>query len=226
MARALHCDTCQKRSFMPIRLMIVAEHDLSVEAFRALLAQAPELAIVGGATSRADAVSLARREQPDAAVAVDLPADGLGVVEALAALTRIVVVGVRDEGEAQRALAAGARGVVAKTQTSADLVAAVSAVARGETSSPSWPEASETALPASARLARLTARERQVFDLLIQGETNATIGARLGISAKTVDTHRTHVMRKLGVHSVIHLVRFAARHQLLVVEPDARSALA
>src|SRR2546430_2106050 len=60
----------------------------------------------------------------------------------------------------------------------------------------------------------LSARERQVFELVVRGHTNGSIAGLLGISAKTVDTHRTKVMRKIGVHSVVDLVRFAARNQL------------
>jgi DNA-binding NarL/FixJ family response regulator len=62
----------------------------------------------------------------------------------------------------------------------------------------------------SATFDVLSLRERQVFELLIQGMTNRDAGDRLGISAKTVDTHRTHIMKKIGVHSACELVRFAA----------------
>ena len=60
----------------------------------------------------------------------------------------------------------------------------------------------------------LSRRERDVFELLVRGHTNRRIARLLGISPKTVETHRAHVLRKLGVHSIVDLVRFAARHQL------------
>ena len=211
---------------MRIRLIVVAEHVLSVQAFRALFGHAPALVVVGVATSRAEAVALAGAERPELAVAVDVPVQALGVVTELARVCKVMVVGARDPADAQRALDAGARGVVARTQTSAELFAAIDAVARGETSAPSWPESALAASPTSQRLARLTPRERQVFDRLIQGDTNAIVAQRFGISAKTVDTHRTHLMRKLGVHSAIQLVRFAARHDLLPPVPATKSALA
>ena len=211
---------------MAVRLIVVGEHELFVQSFRALLTQAPALVVVGVATARAEALGLAGIERPDVAVVVDVSAHDLGVVAELARGCKVLVVGARDAADARRALDAGARGVVGRTQTSAELLAAIRAVARGETVAPSWPEPPPAALSAAARLARLTPRERQVFDRLILGDTNAMIARHFGISFKTVDTHRTHLMRKLGVHSAIQLMRFAARCDLLSSEPSPKSALA
>jgi DNA-binding NarL/FixJ family response regulator len=105
------------------------------------------------------------------------------------------------------AVARGRRVVVMNAQSSAELFDAVRAAARGEVATPA-PAASEPQLEV------LSARERQVFELLVRGHTNAEIGRMLGISAKTVDTHRTKVLRKIGVHSIVDLVRFAARNSL------------
>ena len=122
---------------------------------------------------------------------------------------------------ARAALAAGARGYVLKSQASADLFEAVRQVMRGEVYLPpslaldarSWRVTPSDRGPMEP-LGALSARERQVFELLVRGHTNASIGKLLGISAKTVDTHRTKVLRKIGVHSIVDLVRFAARNQL------------
>jgi DNA-binding NarL/FixJ family response regulator len=122
---------------------------------------------------------------------------------------------------ARTALAAGARGYVLKSQASADLFEAVRHVMRGEVYLPpslaldarSWRVTPSDRGPQEP-LGALSARERQVFELLVRGHTNASIGKLLGISAKTVDTHRTKVLRKIGVHSIVDLVRFAARNQL------------
>ncbi|MCU1280864.1 MAG: two component transcriptional regulator, LuxR family, partial [bacterium] len=102
-----------------------------------------------------------------------------------------------------------------------DLFEAVRAVMRGEIYLPpalALQSSTWRMTPANGAAAEplgiLSARERQVFELLVRGHTNAAIGRMLGISAKTVDTHRTKVLRKIGVHSIVDLVRFAARNQL------------
>ena len=211
---------------MPIRVIVVAAHELVVDAFCALLTQLPALAVTSTARSRGEAIARATEARPDVAIVVDVAGGSVGVVGELARVAKVVVVGARDEAEAHGALAAGARGVVGVGQSSEELFAAVAAVARGETSMPSGLDGHSPSSAAAAThpLAVLTPRERQVFERLIQGDSNPIIGRHLGISPKTVDTHRMHVMRKLGVHSVVQLVRFAARHQLL--PPDAQSALA
>ncbi len=194
---------------MPIRVMIVAAHELSAAA------------------TRDQAIAVVAEAQPDVSVLDEVPADGAAVVRELAAVSPVIVI-ARDEAAARAAVAAGARGVVDARQSSAELLAAVRAGARGEASVPSWADghASSAPLAASHPLARLTPRERQVFERLIQGDSNPMIARRLGISPKTVDTHRMHVMRKIGVHSIVQLVRFAARHQLLPPDAGAQSVLA
>ena len=135
---------------------------------------------------------------------------------------RVVVASSAGNAEGARsALAAGARGYLLKAQASADLFQAVRQVMRGEVYLPptlaldarSW-RVTATDGGRGEPLGALSARERQVFELLVRGHTNASIGKLLGISAKTVDTHRTKVLRKIGVHSIVDLVRFAARNQL------------
>jgi len=215
---------------MPIRVIVAAEHLLYLDAFKTLLEKDPDFCVVGLGGARGEAVTLVDREKPDAAIVVgDCDCDGaVALVEAVAVAARVVVAGCRGAPEASRAFAAGARGVVGAMQAPAELFGAVRVVAAGGNYVPSWPASAPAgrATPSTDPLARLSPRERQVFERLIEGESNAEIGRRLGISAKTVDTHRSHVMRKMGVHSVVQLVRLAARHQLLPGHAVARSAIA
>jgi two-component system, NarL family, response regulator NreC len=154
---------------------------------------------------------------------------------------KILLLGNQGDGEtAQRALAAGARGFALKQQSSRQVFEALRTVAAGRIylapacaqspspSPPPLPERPPAALAAAPAATpsppppkpdkgpcdNLSRRERDVFALLVRGHTNRRIAGLLGISPKTVETHRAHVLRKLGVHSIVDLVRFAARHQL------------
>ena len=214
---------------MPTKVIVAAEQNLYLEAFKSLLEANPELRVAVLAGARAEAAAVVSREQPDVAVVICAADSTFALVDALAPAARVIVVGCRGPFEASRAFGLGARGVVGATQTPSELFAAIRSVAGGASYVPSWPPvAEEVATTPVNPLTRLSPRERQVFERLIEGDSNSEIGRRLGISAKTVDTHRTHVMRKMGVHSVVQLVRFAARHELLP-EPESespRSALA
>jgi DNA-binding NarL/FixJ family response regulator len=117
------------------------------------------------------------------------------------------------------AFAAGADGYALKQQSREELLAAIFAVAGGNRY---VAPAVAAALPADAgkivprgALGALSAREREVFDLLIRGFGNAEVGKQLYISIKTVETHRARIMRKLDVHNIGELIRLAARQGLL-----------
>jgi DNA-binding NarL/FixJ family response regulator len=212
---------------MSISVAILDDRQLFREGIRLLLSTQIDLKVVGEAGDVATGYSMVDAQHP----AVVLIAQELAEVGGVAATREIVrrhpevraivaaTGGTPDEARA--ALAAGARGFVLKSQASADLFEAVRTVNRGEVYLPpalastpmSWRVSSRGVTPATP-LETLSARERQVFELLVRGHTNASIGRLLGISAKTVDTHRTKVLRKIGVHSIVDLVRFAARNQL------------
>ncbi|MGZ3426896.1 MAG: LuxR C-terminal-related transcriptional regulator [Polyangia bacterium] len=212
---------------MGITVFIVDDRQLFREGMRLLLSTQADLSVVGEAGGASDALERLAGTPADACiVAQELDqGSGLTVTRELAvrhpSVKLLVAAAFGSADGARAALAAGARGYVLKSQASADLFEAVRTVMRGEVYLPpplalqssTWrvrpaPEA------VSQPLAVLSARERQVFELLVRGHTNAGIGRLLGISAKTVDTHRTKVLRKIGVHSIVDLVRFAARNQL------------
>jgi DNA-binding NarL/FixJ family response regulator len=212
---------------MSISVAILDDRQLFREGIRLLLSTQIDLKVVGEASDVAEGYALVEAHHP----AVVLVAQELAEVGGVAATREIVrrhpevraiVAAAGGTPDAARAaLAAGARGFVLKSQASADLFEAVRAVMRGEVYLPpslastpmTWRVNSRGVTPTTP-LESLSARERQVFELLVRGHTNAAIGRMLGISAKTVDTHRTKVLRKIGVHSIVDLVRFAARNQL------------
>jgi two-component system, NarL family, response regulator NreC len=186
-----------------------------------------DLNVVGEAGSATEGYELVANAHPEVCiVAQDL--EEVGGVPMARELTRrgpelrIIIAAASGSAEGARAaLAAGARGYLLKSQASADLFEAVRTVMRGEVYLPPTLALQQNSWKVSPRgngngepLGSLSARERQVFELLVRGHTNAGIGKLLGISAKTVDTHRTKVLRKIGVHSIVDLVRFAARNQL------------
>lgn len=212
---------------MPIRTLLLSEHPLCRESLQALLQSAPDLSVTAVAL---DAVAAAPRAEVVlfAGHAVDDRAEGL--VGRLAALGRVLFIG--DFGssyDVARLRAAGVSGIVSWTQPSVDLFAAVRCVGAGSLYvAPALlpPDGVGVDVTRSARhpLACLSPREREVFAHVVGGRTNAVVARQLGISAKTADTHRAHMMRKLGLHSAVHLVRFAARHRLLDDAADLPAA--
>jgi len=216
---------------------IVDDRQLFREGLGLLLATQNDLKLVGEAGDPAQGFELMTSAQPNV-VLVSEELNGVGGLAAAREMVRrqpdarvMLVAASGGSDGARRALHAGARGYVLKTQASTELFEAVRTVARGEIYLP--PEIATAAATwrndgagnghghsngngddGIEPLGVLSARERQVFELLVRGHTNGSIARLLGISAKTVDTHRTKVMRKIGVHSVVDLVRFAARNQL------------
>jgi DNA-binding NarL/FixJ family response regulator len=214
---------------MSISVAIVDDRQLFREGVRLLIDTQVDLRVDGEAGSATEGYELVAARLPDVCI-VAQELEEIGGTAATRELVRrhpslriVVASSVGNADGARAALSAGARGYVLKSQASADLFSALRTVARGEVYLPP-----SLALDASnwrvthagngngtaAPLGSLSARERQVFELLVRGHTNASIGKLLGISPKTVDTHRTKVLRKIGVHSIVDLVRFAARNQL------------
>jgi DNA-binding NarL/FixJ family response regulator len=172
---------------------------------------------------------LTESTQPDVVLmAHDLP--GVSAVTATRELvrrdkrTRVLLLSSRSDDElVHQALAAGARGFALLQQPADEIFGAIRSVAQGHLYLA--PKLQHVVVQDHLRLRRgeqgspgpcdgLSQREREVFELLVRGHSNQKISRLLCISPKTVETHRAHVLRKLGVHSIVDLVRFAARHQL------------
>jgi len=211
---------------MGIRVLIAEDHTMVRQGLRALLDR-EGFDVVGEVSNGHEAVESSAEADPDVVV-MDISMPVMNGIDAAQELSQrqpkakaVLLTRHDDDQYVLAALRAGARGYVLKSQASADLFEAVRQVMRGEVYLPpslaldarSW-RVTPTDRGPMEPLGALSARERQVFELLVRGHTNASIGKLLGISAKTVDTHRTKVLRKIGVHSIVDLVRFAARNQL------------
>ena len=200
---------------MVIRVALVEDQRLVREILEAQLAREADIEVVGATGEGRDAIAMARRARPDVLI-VDLglpDIDGLEVARAVHAqdpAIRLIVLSVDTRPErVRRLMEAGARGYVVKSGALRDLLRAVHVVADGETYlSP------ELARPPAAAALALGPREREVLALIAAGLRTAQIGARLGISPATVESHRRNIMRKLNLHSVAGLTKFALREGL------------
>ena len=136
--------------------------------------------------------------------------------------TRILVLTMHDDAEYVLKMSrAGVAGYLVKDGAASELIDAIRALKAGKDyfgpqADKALAAASQQNLPpADDPYGSLTDRERQIFQLIVEGCTNARIAERLCISPKTVDNHRTHIMNKLGLHGTAELLRYAARHGLI-----------
>ena len=201
------------------RVALVDDHPLFRQGLRALLEREPDLEVVGEAEDARHGYEMAEATRPELLIVdVSLPGvDGIAATRELCRRvpeSRVLVLSMHDEPLlASRALEAGALGYAIKSESAESVLAAVHAVARGERYVPPSLDVGPTG--ADGPLVQLSQREREVFHLLVRGFSNQRAAKELCISIKTVETHRTHIHHKLGVHSVAELIRFAARHGLL-----------
>jgi DNA-binding NarL/FixJ family response regulator len=200
-----------------IRLGIAEDHTIVRWALKEALGKDSDIEVVGDAGTAAETLEMIQRVRPDVLLLdLSLPdKSGFDVLnemrESDTAPLVVVLTWHTEPSYAARAIAAGAHGYVNKSVTPEDLMAAIRAVSRGEQVIPPGVEqilASGDGHPASA----LTAREQQVMEMLSRGLTNREIAEHLQISIKTVDTHRGHVLKKLGLRNNSELTRFAVKH--------------
>lgn len=218
---------------MPIRVFVVDDHAMVRAGTRMVLEQEPDMAVVGEAATAAEALQRVAELQPDVVVMdIGLPDDsGINCTRKVKArCPQVRVLGLtvhEDEDYVMELLKAGADGYIVKSSAATDLVGAIRqimggravldpvvtrAVITGYVTRPA-PEPAPPAAPPEPD--PFTAREREVLVLVAQGLTNAEIARQLYISIKTVETHRAHIMEKLGVRDRIDLVRYAIRIGLI-----------
>ncbi len=209
---------------MTIRLLLLDDHELFREALSALLACASDLRVVAETGCARQALARSEALAPDVAV-VDISLAGQSGIEAARELRRgrpalqvlMLTMHAHDE-HVLRAFAAGATGYVLKNDPGTVIMDAIRTVGRGERFLSPLLSTSVLARrdPAARQpLELLSRREREVFDLVIQGYSTRAIARALFIAPKTVETHRTNINRKLSAHSSADLVRLAARAGLL-----------
>jgi two-component system, NarL family, response regulator NreC len=211
----------------PIRILLVDDHRLFRDGLRAILALHGDVSVVGEADDARSAAQLAAAVEHDLVIVdVTLPgSNGVALVRELKRQQRttpVLVLTMHQHADiVADAFAAGATGYALKHQSEAELLEAVRACAarRRYVAPQIAPAVAEPATGSRKRgggvLSQLSSREREIFDLIVRGSSNAAIAEQLFISIKTVETHRTRIMKKLGVHSVGELIRLAARHGLL-----------
>ena len=204
----------------PIRVLVADDHMIVRTGIRHVLESESDFEVVGEAGSGAEAISLATKLQPDVMVLdISMPdQSGLEVAARLrdgSSTTRVLILSMHNNAEyVLESVRAGAHGYLLKDTAAAELRMAIRAVCRGE-SYFSPPVASR--LSAAVRgehaghpgLDLLTGREREVLLGIARGRTNKEIAAELGISHRTVETHRESLMRKLQIRTVAELTRLA-----------------
>jgi DNA-binding NarL/FixJ family response regulator len=206
----------------PIRVLVADDHAIVRTGIRHVLEGDPGFVVVAEASTGAEALELAERLRPDVAV-IDISMPGESGLRVAAELrqrspgTRALILSMHDNTEyVLESLRAGAQGYLLKDSAATELRGAVRAVRRGESyfSPPIAGKLSavvrgETAEVAAGALGQLSGRERQVLIGVAQGYTNREIALQLGISHRTVETHRESLMRKLNVRTVAGLTRLA-----------------
>jgi DNA-binding NarL/FixJ family response regulator len=210
-----------------IRVLLADDHTIVRQGLVGILKASTDIDVVGEAGDGAEAVDKAMKLKPDVVV-LDVSMPHLNGLEAARRIreslpgTRVLVLTMHDDEEyVLKMVRAGASGYLLKDSAASELLAGIRALKAGKSyfgphATHALAEAyqSDRPLPEDP-FERLTDREREIFQLVVEGKTNAQIADMLFISPKTVDNHRTRMMEKLGVHGTAELVRFAAKHKLL-----------
>jgi DNA-binding NarL/FixJ family response regulator len=212
---------------MALRILIADDHDLMRRGLKALIANRPGWEICAEATKGRDAVAKAAALRPDIVV-LDICMPELNGVEATRQIRKasprseILVLSVHHSNQLIReVLDAGARGFVLKSDSATELISAIESLAAHK---PFFTACATELLltgcgteESAANLAsdQLTSREREIVQLLAEGKTSKEVASTLNISAKTAETHRANIMKKMEFHSVGEIVRYAVRNQII-----------
>ncbi|PYU22359.1 MAG: DNA-binding response regulator [Acidobacteria bacterium] len=216
----------------PFRILLADDHEVVRAGLRALLEEQSGWEVVAEAVDGRDAVDKASRLKPDAVI-IDIAMPSLNGLEAVRQIVKgvphakVLVLTMYDSDPLiQQVLQAGARGYLLKSDAGGDLVSAIDALRRNKTFF--TPKVSRMVLDGyldkrpkereaegEPERLRLTSRQREIVQLLAEGKSSKEVGAVLGLSVKTAETHRANIMRKLDCHSVTELVRYAIRNHII-----------
>jgi DNA-binding NarL/FixJ family response regulator len=213
------------------RILIADDHEMIRAGLRKVLEGRSDWTVCGEAVNGREAVAKARELKPDVVVLdFAMPElNGLEVIRQIRATlphTEVLILTMHESEQlAREAVAAGARGFVLKSDAGETVAAAVEQLSQHRsyfTATVSQMVLQDNLHPAELTEEivignRLTAREREIVQLIAEGRSSKEVADALGISVKTAETHRANLMRKLGLHSVSELVHFAIRNQ--IVEP-------
>lgn len=222
----------------PVRLLLVDDHGILLKPLRVLLSTHMNVEVVGECIDGREAVVAAQSLRPDV-ILMDLNMPGLNGIEATRAImrdaphTRVVILSsYADQDLVFRSLRAGARGYIIKRSDIDELILAIRTVMRGNTyfsaALASTMDLHEIAFQArqadqSSPGDALTAREREILQLLAEGHSSRAIGEILSISARTVESHKARMMPKIGARNRADLMRFAIQNGMSGLGPSAEA---
>ena len=212
---------------MSLRILVVDDHAVVRRGVRSLLESHEGWEVCGEATTGRDAVEQSRRLRPDVVV-MDLSLPELNGLDATRQILKdapdsevLVLTMHHSEELARDVLRAGARGYVLKSDADENLIAAVDSLRQHKpfltstvTDFVLGDYVRRDAAQENVAVA-LTAREREIIQLVAEGQSNKEAASTLGIRVKTIETHRANIMRKLRLHSVSDLVRYAIRNKIV-----------
>ncbi len=212
-------------------IVLADDHRIVLEGLHALLDAEPDFDVIGKTGDGLKTLDLVNKLNPDVLV-LDLMMPGINGLEVARQInkqaqnTKIIILSMYDdEGFVLEALANGVAGYVLKDEGSDDLVQAIREVKNGHRYLS--PSLSDRAIDVYEKMTKakttdkyetLTTREREVFHLSAEGLTNNEIAERLGISVRTAETHRSHLMNKLDIHNQADLTRYAIRRGIISVD--------
>ena len=215
----------KKESAARIRVILADDHPIVRAGIREAIKEIPGVEVVGEAADGRQAVELVASTQPDV-VLMDVSMPGLNgldatqrIVEAYPKVRVIILSRYDQEAYVWRAVRLGAAGYVLKSSVIAELKTAVLSVAKGQTYfSKKIARRLQTQFHGRSPLDRLSSRQREILQLIAEGETTKGIALALKVSPKTVEYHRAQLMQRLNIFDVPGLVRFAMSHGLVSQE--------
>ena len=215
-----------------IKILLADDHPVVRRGLQFCLSKEHRLKVIGEATSGQEAVEKALKLQPDV-VLMDISMPGMSGLDATEKLRqqapgiKVLVLSVHSNRDyIFRIIQAGAHGYVSKEASTEELLRAIDCVQSGKTFFS--PEIAQAALQQLVEnggkkdpFAQLTSREKEVLVLIAEGKSNKEIANKLGIGVRTIETHRERIMRRLDIHSVAGLTKFAIAHGLVPLEAGA-----
>jgi len=213
---------------MGVTILLADDHHVVRQGLRSLLEAEPGFLVLGEACNGAEAIEMVEQYHPHVLV-LDLMMpllNGLEVTRRVSSLTRVLILSMHaDESYVHEALKNGAYGYLLKDSTATELVKAVRTVCEGRRylGSPFSEQAMDAYLQRTRTTIQdpydtLTSREREILQLVVEGNSTNDISALLTISARTVETHRANLMHKLKIASQVELVRFAIKKGILPMD--------
>jgi DNA-binding NarL/FixJ family response regulator len=211
-----------------VSMLLADDHEIVRQGLRTIIQEQPGWQVAAEATDGRDAVAKATQFQPDVAILdITMPLlNGLDATKQIATAsprTKVLILTIHESDQLSRkAIEAGARGYMFKADAAHDLIAAVNSLLMNKTFF--TPKVSQMVLngylgkglkASDDESLRITAREREVVQLLAEGKHSNEVATVLDLSVKTVETHRSNILRKLNCHSVTELVRYAVRNHIV-----------